>query len=93
MFDRSRPYNDLPALPPAAEIETAAVLKKAIAASRALAELKGLAERMPNQAMLIDSLVGYALGHALQLSQRAAGCNGLLQDGGCLHLCGWRQWW
>ena len=28
-----------------------------VAASRALAELKGMAERMPNQAMLIDSLV------------------------------------
>ena len=57
MFDRSVPFNDLPPLPPAAEVETAAVLKKAITASRALAELKGMAERMPNQAMLIDSLV------------------------------------
>lgn len=57
MFDRSAPFNDLPALPPSAEVETAAVLKKAIAASRALAELKGMAERMPNQAILIDSLV------------------------------------
>jgi Fic family protein len=57
MFDREQPFNDLPPLPPATEVETAAVLKKAIAASRALAELKGMAERMPNQAMLIDSLV------------------------------------
>ena len=57
MYSRNAPFNDLPALPPAAEVETAAVLKKAIAASRALAELKGMAERMPNQAMLIDSLV------------------------------------
>ncbi len=57
MFDRNTPFNDLPSLPPAAEVETPAVLKKAIAASRALAELKGMAERMPNQAMLIDSLV------------------------------------
>jgi Fic family protein len=56
-FDRCQPFNNLPALPPAAEVETAAVLKKAIAASRAMAELKGMAERMPNQAMLIDSLV------------------------------------
>ncbi|MFM9967837.1 MAG: Fic family protein, partial [Burkholderiales bacterium] len=52
-----RPYNDLPPLPPANEVETAAVLKKNITASRALAELKGMAERMPNQVMLIDSLV------------------------------------
>ena len=57
MFDRNRPHNDLPPLPPAAVVETPAVLKRAIAASRALAELKGMAERMPNQAMLIDSLV------------------------------------
>lgn len=56
-FDRNRPFNELPALPPATEIETAVVLKKAISASRAMAELKGMAERMPNQAMLIDSLV------------------------------------
>lgn len=57
MFDRNLPFNDLPPLPPASEVETPAVLKKAISASRALAELKGMAERMPNQAMLIDSLV------------------------------------
>ena len=57
MFNRELPFNDLPPLPPAAEVETAAVLRKAITASRALAELKGMAERMPNQAMLIDSLV------------------------------------
>ena len=54
MFDRDKPFNSLPALPPAGDIETAAVLKKAISASRAMAELKGMAERMPNQAMLID---------------------------------------
>jgi Fic family protein len=57
MFDRNRPHNNLPALPPACEIKTSSVLKKAISASRAMAELKGMAERMPNQAMLIDSLL------------------------------------
>jgi Fic family protein len=57
MFERDKPYNDLPPLPPASEVETPAVLKKTITASRAMAELKGMAERMPNQAMLIDSLV------------------------------------
>ena len=57
MFDRNAPFNDLPALPPASEVETPAVMKKTVSASRALAELKGMAERMPNQAMLIDSLV------------------------------------
>ena len=57
MFARNVPFNDLPPLPPTKAVETPPVLKKAIAASRALAELKGMAERMPNQAMLIDSLV------------------------------------
>ena len=57
MFSPDQPFNDLPPLPPAAELESKEILKKAISASRALAELKGMAERMPNQAMLIDSLV------------------------------------
>jgi Fic family protein len=56
-FDRLTPYNDLPLLPPKSQIETSAVLKKAIAAARALAELKGLGQTIPNQAMLVDSLV------------------------------------
>ena len=41
-FRRDAPYNDLPPLAPAGvELETRAVLKQAIAANRALAELKG----------------------------------------------------
>ncbi|MEX8505267.1 hypothetical protein [Leptothrix ochracea] len=34
-FDRQQPYNDLPLLPPAAELETKAVLKQVIAARTA----------------------------------------------------------
>ena len=56
-FDRNRPYNDLPLLPPAVDVETKPVLRKAISAGRALAELKGLGETIPNQAMLVNSLV------------------------------------
>lgn len=56
-FDPMMPYNDLPLLPPQAQIETRTVLKKAISAARALAELKGLGRTIPNQAMLVDSLV------------------------------------
>lgn len=56
-FDSTQPYNDLPLLPPKAQVETRAVLKKAIGAARALAELKGLGQTIPNQAMLVDSLV------------------------------------
>jgi hypothetical protein len=40
-FDPQKPYNDLPLLPPPVELETRAVLKQAIAANKALAELKG----------------------------------------------------
>ncbi len=56
-FNRMAPYNDLPPLPPKMEIETREVLKRAITASRALAELKGLGGIIPNQAMLVNSLV------------------------------------
>jgi len=38
---QTSPCNDLPLLPPKAELETKAVLRKAIAANKALAELKG----------------------------------------------------
>jgi Fic family protein len=51
-----QPYNDLPPLPPAAEVETRPVLKQCIAARAALAELKQAAELTPNQGVLINAL-------------------------------------
>ncbi|HIJ95550.1 MAG TPA: Fic family protein [Desulfuromonadales bacterium] len=56
-FDRSKPHNDLPLLPPPVDLETKAVLKQAIAANRALADLKGLARQIPNQGVLINGIV------------------------------------
>jgi Fic family protein len=56
-FDPQKPYNDLPLLPPKQDIETKNILKKTIAAGRALAELKGLGETIPNQSMLVNSVV------------------------------------
>jgi Fic family protein len=56
-FDPLKPYNDLPLLPPREDIETRAVLKKAISAGRALAELKGLGETIPNQSILVNSII------------------------------------
>ncbi|MGL4514758.1 MAG: protein adenylyltransferase Fic [Lacipirellulaceae bacterium] len=50
------PYNRLPLLPPAAELETRAVLKRCITARAAVAELKQAAERIPNQGVLINSI-------------------------------------
>jgi Fic family protein len=56
-FDPLKPYNDLPLLPPSKNIETNAILKKAISAGRALAELKGLGATIPNQAILVNSII------------------------------------
>lgn len=52
----NEPYNDLPLLPPQAFIETTRVLRRCITASRALAELKGAGNLIPNQAILINSI-------------------------------------
>lgn len=51
-----KPWNQLPPLPPAAELETKAVLKQCITARAALAELKQAAQLIPNQTMLINTL-------------------------------------
>ncbi len=54
-YKAEHPYNDLPLLPPKLNL-TAKVYKKTIAANKALAELKGLAGLIPNQAILLNSL-------------------------------------
>lgn len=51
-----RPYNELPSLPPAADLETRAILKQCILARANLAELKRVTELIPNQGMLINTL-------------------------------------
>ena len=56
MMNRNRPYNDLPLLPPKVELENSEILKAAIDANKALAELKGIARTIPNQAILINTL-------------------------------------
>jgi len=56
-FDRNKPYNNLPSLPPGTDVETKAVLKQSIIANRALAELKGLGGTIPDQALLVNSLI------------------------------------
>ena len=56
-FDPLKPFNDLPELPPAVDVETKPVLRKTVAAGRALAELKGLGETIPDQGILINSIV------------------------------------
>jgi Fic family protein len=51
-----RPYNELPKLPPAAELDSKIVLKQCITARAALAELKQAAELIPNPTILINTL-------------------------------------
>jgi Fic family protein len=56
-FDANKPYNDLPLLPPPADlIETTEILKKCISARVSLAELKQAAELIPNAAVLVNAL-------------------------------------
>ncbi|MEX8549287.1 MAG: Fic family protein [Mucilaginibacter sp.] len=55
-YHPQKPYNDLPALPPKIEIETTVILKKTIAASRALSELKGAITNLPNPTLFIDTI-------------------------------------
>ncbi len=54
--DPLKPFNDLSLLPPKVLLETPRVLKKAIAANRELAELKGAGLLIPNQSVLIQTL-------------------------------------
>ena len=51
-----QPFNALPLLPPAAELETRAVLKACIPARAALAAMNQAAALMPNPAMLVNTL-------------------------------------
>lgn len=56
MWAPDRPYNDLPPIAPADVLETRPVLKACIGSRAALAELKQAAGRIPNPAMLINTL-------------------------------------
>lgn len=56
MYNPQEPYNDLPLLPPRTEIETKKVLKQSIASTRVLAELKGRADEIPNQSILVNAI-------------------------------------
>lgn len=56
MLDRTRPYNELPLLPPRADIETRAVFRKCIPARTALAELRIAGQLIPDQGVLINSI-------------------------------------
>ncbi len=56
MYNPEKPYNNLPLLPPKTEVETKKILKQAIASNKILAELKGRADEIPNQSMLVNAI-------------------------------------
>ncbi|GAF78540.1 unnamed protein product, partial [marine sediment metagenome] len=56
-IDRNTPYNQLPPLPPNIDIESKKILKKVASSHRQLAELKGIANTIPNQTILINSII------------------------------------
>ncbi len=56
-YDRNKPYNNLPILPPDdKEVINIEVLQALNKANKALAELKGLAQKLPNQSMLVNTI-------------------------------------
>ena len=55
-FRPDRPFNDLPRLPPAADVESRTILKACIEARAALAALKAAGDLIPNQAVLINTI-------------------------------------
>src|SRR6476620_8705139 len=55
-FSPDKPFNQLPDLPPKAELETPRVLKATTRSSRALAELKGRTHSIPNPTILLNTL-------------------------------------
>lgn len=56
LFNKEKPYNNLPLLPPKQEVETIPVLKMAIRANKAIAELRMAGQLIPNQAVIIQTL-------------------------------------
>lgn len=77
-FRPDLPYNELPPLPPSVEMETAAVLRKAIRAGRALAEWKGMLSRLPNPHLFLDTL-------HLQEAQASSAIENIVTTGEELH--------
>ena len=56
-YDRHKPYNQLPPLPPESELYLDEdVMDKLMLASRLLAELKGFASQLPNQSIFVNTI-------------------------------------
>lgn len=56
MNDPRKPFNDLPRLPPAADTETKAILKRCVTARSTIAELRLAGQLIPDQSVLIHAI-------------------------------------
>lgn len=54
--DPTKPYNDLPTLPPAVDLESRAILKACVKSRTAVAELKLAGRLIPDQSVLINTI-------------------------------------
>jgi len=52
----AQPYNDLPRLPPQADLETPRILRACLRARVALAEMRGAGDLIPNQSILLNTI-------------------------------------
>lgn len=57
MFDPTKPYYELPRLPPKHSLDSIELLKALVDASTALAKLSAIAENLPNQKALYQSVI------------------------------------
>ena len=55
-FDKTKPHNSLPNLPPKQDIQSKEILLKTIKASRALGKLNGALSNLPNPNLFIDTI-------------------------------------
>ncbi|MDC6367693.1 MULTISPECIES: Fic family protein [Flavobacteriaceae] len=56
IFKKDIPYNNLPLLPPKRSLETVAILRKTIVASRELSKLNGAIINLPNPRLFLDTI-------------------------------------
>jgi Fic family protein len=56
-FHSDIPFNSLPDLPPAEQVETLEVMKATVEANRLLGELKGYCQTLPNPNLLLNTIV------------------------------------
>ena len=57
MWRSNQPYNELPILPPAQDVESKVILKQCITARSALAKLDQACNLIPNQTILMNTLL------------------------------------